>query len=135
MSRMMQAVEHVKIIRPFVPQSQLSALVDGCRSPEKDFFFAKLQEYAERIQAMPKTYEQDGKGDDALVSLHYFRGGSDFYITEKDTELDQNQAFGLSSLNGGEPELGYISIAELAACNVELDLHFEPRRVREVKGA
>lgn len=134
MSRMMQAAKHVDVIRPFVSQAQLSALADGCRSQEKDFFFDKFQEYAERIGTMPKSYEQDGKGDEAVAFLHYFRGGSDFYITEKDVEPGQNQAFGLAILNEGEPELGYISIAELTACHVELDLHFEPRTLREVKG-
>lgn len=134
MSRMIQAAKHADIIRPFVSRAQLSALADGCRSQEKDFFFDKFQEYAERIGTMPKSYEQDGKGDEAVAFLHYFRGGSDFYITEKDAEPGQNQAFGLAILNEGEPELGYISIAELVASHVELDLHFEPRTLREVKG-
>jgi hypothetical protein len=33
----------------------------------------------------------------------------------------------------GYPELGYISIAELVANNVELDLYFTPRTLAEVK--
>ena len=47
------------------------------------------------------------------------------------TELDGSLAFGLCDLGMGEPELGYVSLAELAAVRgklglpVERDLHFE----------
>jgi len=33
---------------------------------------------------MPVTWEQDGAGDDAMVYLQYFYGGSDCTFTEKD---------------------------------------------------
>ncbi len=84
---------------------------------------------------MPKTYEQDGKGDDAVVYLHYFRGDMDWYITEKDMEAEQHQAFGLADLGMGFPELGYINISELIDNNVELDLYWEPKTLREVKAS
>ena len=61
----------------------------------------------------------DGKGDDAVVYLHYFRGGMDWYITEKDMEEEQHQAFGLADLGYGG-ELGYISIQELIDNGVSL---------------
>ena len=63
---------------------------------------------------MHKVYEQGGKGDAAIVHLHYFTSSGDWYITERDTSVAQHQAFGSADLGYG-PELGYISIAELIA--------------------
>lgn len=70
---------------------------------------------------MPKTYEQDGKGDQATAHLHYFLNGSDWYITEKDMDGGIQQAYGYAILNGDDEcaEVGYISIEELTrpACD------------------
>lgn len=115
---------------------ELQAIGDGCRSEEKQFFFDKIVEMAGIISTMPKTYEQDGKGNEAIVYLHYFRGNQDWYITEKDMETPeepgQYQAFGLADLGYGG-ELGYISIVELVKAGVELDLYFKPRTLAEIK--
>jgi hypothetical protein len=89
---------------------------------------------------MPKTYDQDGKGNDAIVYLHYFAGGeANWWITEKDAGgpddepgTGQVQAFGLADLGDGG-ELGYISIAEILECGGELDLYFRPTTLGEVK--
>lgn len=130
-----RASQAAKAIAPFMGTSQLRAIAAGCRGEEGKFFMEKLIEIAALIEGMPKSYEQDGKGDSAIVTLHYFLGGSDWYITEKDIEGGVDQAFGYAVLNGDEEcaELGYISIRELTRCGVELDLHFTPRTLREVK--
>ncbi|MBL0011067.1 MAG: DUF2958 domain-containing protein [Nitrosomonas sp.] len=83
---------------------------------------------------MPKTYGQDGMGDKAIAYLHYFSGGSDWYITEKDMEDEQLQAFGLANLGQGG-ELGYISIQELIDAGVEIDLYWTPKTIGQIKGA
>lgn len=44
----------------------------------------------------------------------------------------QLQAFGLADLGYGG-ELGYISIVELLECGAELDLHWTPQTLAEVK--
>ena len=62
----------------------LSESIDPDFSEEYAFFEEKVNEYANRIKTMPVTYKQDGLGDDAIVYLHYFVGGADWYITEKD---------------------------------------------------
>jgi hypothetical protein len=63
----------------------------------------------------------------------------DWYITERDIgdgdDDTQHQAFGLADLGVGEPELGYISIAELIDNNVELDLHFDPTPISQLKSS
>ena len=130
----MNAASNAFILSKFVPNQQLKVMVDGFRhSEESEYFGEKLEEYATRVQSMHKTYEQDGKGDDAIIHLHYFRGGMDWYITEKDMEDQQHQAFGYVDLGQGG-ELGYVSIVELLQIGgVELDLHWEPKPLKEVK--
>lgn len=132
-NRMKQAIEHVKTLKGIMSTAQLSAMANGCRSEEREFFYDKLEEMANTFSTMPVTYEQDGKGDDAIVHLHYFHGNMDWFITEKDMENQQIQAFGLADLGMGCAELGYISLEELAQAGVELDLHFTPKTLREVK--
>jgi hypothetical protein len=127
---------NVQALRPFTASVQMKVIADALNAEEGDWWAEKLAEYAGRIQAMPKTYGQDGKGDDAMVYLHYFKGGSDWYITEKDMGSEQMQAFGYTILNGDKQnaETGYINIDELTRAGVELDLHWTPKTLREVKG-
>ena len=96
----------------------------------------------EQIATMPKTYETDGTSGKDLATLHYFMGGSDWWIIEKDAgspddevEGVQAQAFGLACLNGDvqNAEMGYISIAELISHGVELDLYYKPERISGIK--
>lgn len=138
----MDAVNALKELRDFIGNSQLRAIADAMRSEEKQFFFDKAVELAGIVSAMPKTYEQDGKGDQAMVYLHYFAGGSaNWWITERDVETadepGQHQAFGLANIFGGpndqDAELGYISIVELLEVGAELDFYFEPRTLAQLK--
>jgi len=128
----MEALEAIKIIRGFMPANELKVMVDNMRKEEKQFFFNKSVEIAEIIKNMPVTYEQDGKGKNAVAYLHYFKGSGDWYITEKDKETEQLQAFGLADLGYGG-ELGYISIEELVSSGIELDLYFTPKTLGEIE--
>jgi len=128
-----QVIEAVHTVKYFVGDSQLEAMGDGVRGEEAEFFKTMFVKLAERLNTMPKTYEQDGKGDDAVVYLHYFMGNMDWYITEKDMEDEQHQAFGLADLGMGYPELGYISIEEITGAGAELDLYWTPKTLAEVK--
>jgi hypothetical protein len=66
--------------------------------------------------------------------LHYFHpAGFDFYITERDMEDEQLQAFGLAVVH--EAELGYISIEELKEVGCELDMYWTPKKLGLVKAA
>lgn len=99
-----------------------------------DEFDDIINELGETITNMPSTGETDGQGKDAIAYLHYFKGGSDWYITEKDSEKKQLQAFGYVVLNGDYQfaEFGYISIEELKQMGVELDFHWKPKSIREI---
>lgn len=117
----------------FIGAAQLAAINQGCSGEEREYFLDKVIDMTDLIQNMPKTYDQDGKGDAAIVYLHYFNSGCDWYIIEKDMEEeDQQQAFGLADLGYGG-ELGYISIKELINGGAELDLHFTTRPLSEIR--
>ena len=117
------------LVRKFMPTMEQRALIG---SVEHDDI---LKELSERIEKMPKSYETDGQGKAAIVYLHYFKGDSHFYITEKDVEDEQHQAYGLTVLNGDwmNAEMGYISIEELKEYQFELDLFWKPISIKEVR--
>jgi len=118
----------------FIGRAQRACLLEAFRSEEKEWFFNKVLELHQRITTMPKTYEQDGKGDKAIIYLHYFAGGqANAYITERDMETEQHQAFGLADLFGDGGELGYISLMEWLANGAELDFHFTPCTLGELR--
>ena len=134
---MMEAAKAMGKINQFMGAAQLKVMGDGCRGPEADYFKDKIVEMAGVIEGMPVSYETDGLGMDAVVQLHYFLNGWDWYITEKDVNKDgrgQLQAFGFAdSGEGFGPELGYISIKEIVRCGAELDLHWTPCTLRQIK--
>lgn len=118
----------------WMSEGQNKAVIAGLMGEEWKFFADKMKELSSVIGGMPKTYDQDGMGDAAVAHLHYFRGAADWYITEKDMEgKGTEQAFGLADLGYGG-ELGYISIDELISAGVELDFHFAPKTVGQIKG-
>ena len=114
------------VLRSFIGRGQLQTLRAACHGEEGPYFRDLLHTYGARVATMPKTYEQDGLGQQAIAHLHYFTAGCDWYVTERDTDPAQHQAFGLANLGYGG-ELGYLSLPELLAAGAELDLHFTPR--------
>ena len=120
----------------FIPVQQRSVIIECLDGEEREFFLNKMIELQETIQAMPVTYQQDGMGDNAIAHLHYFSGGQNWYITEKDMEGDGTiQAFGMADLGFGS-EMGYISIAELVQINIiELDLHWQKKTLAEISAS
>ena len=119
-------------LKKFISKQQINSLEYLLKSEEKQYFKDKIDEIYTIVDTMPKTYDTDGEGDSAIVYLHYFINNSDFYITEKDIEDEQLQAFGLVSLSGDEPELGYVPISELIDMNVELDLYWSHKTLKKV---
>ena len=130
MSGLTEAKAALEELRQFIGKSQLAALRELFRGEERQYFFDKVCELRDLVANMPKTYEQEGKGDHAIIHLHYFIGNCNWYITEKDSEKEQVQAFGLADLGYG-PEYGYISIEELLGNGVEVDFYYRPRTVAE----
>ena len=125
----------------FIGKNQLSVMKSACKGEEGQYFRDMIEKLKTQISAMPKTYETDEQGDNAIAMLHYFNGGSDWYIIEKDAGSPddeirgQSQAFGFTCLNGDtlNAELGYINIQELIENGVELDLYYKPETLRTIK--
>jgi hypothetical protein len=130
----MNIKQAITTLAPFISTQQTWALVAGAKGEEKEYFKAKILEMAQTIAGMPKSYDTDGQGKEAVAVLHYFTGSWDWYITEKDVDNDgkgQIQAFGM--VNGYECEMGYISIKEITRARAELDLHWTPCTLRQIK--
>ena len=121
----------LEYLKNFISKQQINSLEYVLNSEERDYAKEKIDYLFDLIQKIPKTYETDGQGDKAIAYLHYFKNGIDFFVTEKDMEDEQLQAFGLVNMNG-EMELGYISIKEILELNFELDLNFVPKKLKEI---
>jgi len=122
-------------LNDFIGGPELCVIKEAMRGEEGQWFIDKVMSLASLVEGMPKSYETNGQGDAAIVQLHYFKGSHDWYVTEKDSDPDgdgQLQAFGLV-INSYGPELGYICLKELIACKVELDLHWQPKTLAEVR--
>jgi len=117
-------------IQDFMNPAQLS-IVKG--SNEFDDVINSLYKI---IAQTPEIYgTQTVSLHEKIAYLHYFYGGSDWYIIElnKKDIFDENltieePAFGYAILNGDlqMAEFGYIDINELKQFGAELDFHFEP---------
>ena len=121
----------LEFLQSFISKNQIKIITDILNSEESSYAKEKIDYFFDLIQKMPKTYETDGQGDKAIAYLHYFKSGIDFFVTEKDMEDEQLQAFGLVNMNG-ELELGYINIQEIMELNFELDLNFVPKKLKEI---
>ena len=121
-------------LKLFFPHHERIALMHGLQGEESGGFMNTVFDLAQQIDEMPRTYQTDGQGNRAMVYLHYFRGAIDAWITELDSNPEQNQAFGKICMTGDESdaEWGYISIPDLTKNGVELDLYWTPKPLFEV---
>ena len=110
------------------------------RGEEGAFFSEVEQKFQSILSTMPKTYDQDGKEDEAIAYLHYFGGACDYYITELDRGCDgdspeqfQSQMFGLKKEGSSDYRYGYIDLRFLKRMNMELYFHFEPKTIAKIK--
>ena len=94
-----------------------------------------------RLAKIPRLYEtEDIQLKDKLIHLHFFIGGSDWFITEYD---GNDLFFGFAILNNDYQmaEWGYVSFSELKAIKVngwlevdcELEEHWKIRLAKEVE--
>jgi hypothetical protein len=101
-------------LKKFMGNNQVEVIKELSKGEEGEYFEEVAEKLVSTFKTMPKTYGQDGKGDDAVVYLHY-------------------QAFGMANMGYAYAELGYINIEELKANNVELDFHWTPKTIGEIK--
>jgi len=125
----------MKPLCAFIGRAQRQCVTSLLTGEEGQFFIDKLVTLAAVVAKIPTTYAQESLGDQALVHLHYFIGGADWYITERDVDTDgagQIQAFGMVNMGHG-PEMGYVSIPEILAAGAELDFYFTPKTLAAIK--
>lgn len=117
----------------WMPAAESKVLLSSLHGEEAEGIAEVVLRNLKTIEEMPETYAQEAV-EDPTVYLHYFKGGCDWYITEKDVQGGVDQAFGYANL--GDPqsaELGYISIAELVQNGCVLDLYFTPTLLSVIK--
>lgn len=93
-------------------------------------YFDTLEDLGKVLQKVPKLYEQDGKGYDAIVYAHYFAGSTDIFVTEREGD----DLFGYTILNGDYEmsELGYQSLSEIKNIKFfQLDFFWEEKTLRD----
>ena len=87
-------------------------------------------------QSIPKLYEQESKGEDAVIHVKLFDPCSNWtwYMTELD---GQDVCFGL--VKGLETELGYFSSRDLQQykgrlrIGIERDIWFKPCSLKDIR--
>ena len=95
----------------------------------------------ERLSKIPKLYETENVPlKDKLIYLHFFIGGSDWFVAEYDGD---DLFFGFAVLNGDlqMAEWGYVSFSELKSIKVqgwleidcELEDYFPVQKAKHVE--
>jgi hypothetical protein len=132
-----QQLKNRAILATLTGPLQRTTLLRFLKGKEGEHYENALANVSRVWDAMPKTYETEGQGRAAVAHLHFFVGGCDWWIVEKDSDTDgvgQIQATGIADLGLGCREMGYISIPEILDCGAELDLYYQPATVGEIMG-
>ena len=118
----------------FMGVSQREAVRSFLRGEEWEFYADKMIHLAGLIEAMPMLYATETLGDDAPVTLRYFHRSATWYAIEREDKVEQgNTLFAYASLWGDDWELGYADLDEILEAGAELDFHFEPHPLGQVK--
>jgi len=104
--------------------------------PSKEKTMTKLITDDQHMQLLAngrQSLEQENFDPAPVVKLFTPDAGATWLLTEIDPD-DHDHAFGLCDLGLGFPELGWVSLSEIAAVRgglglpVERDLHFAPQK-------
>ncbi len=132
------ASESLRTILPITQRRFLDSLLrSGSEDTRREAtaMVEAAEQQAKAFETMPKTGETDGQPESRVKAhLHYFvpTRTADWWITERDADGRQIQAFGLARL--WETELGYINLEELQALPlVELDFYWKPTTLQAVR--
>ena len=119
------------MLRPYLCRNQRLGLIQLLCGEERAWYRQRLREMLNIISGIPALYTTDGQGDAAVAQLHYFTPHADFYFTELDRESVDLPGFGLAIIT--DAELGYMSLTEVLANGGELDLHWTPQTIGEIR--
>jgi hypothetical protein len=113
-----------------------SGLGQSALIPSKETIMMKLITDEQRALLLAngrQSLEQENFDPAPVVKLFTPDAGATWLLTEIDPD-DHDHAFGLCDLGLGYPELGWVSLAEIAAVRgrlglpIERDLHFEAQK-------
>lgn len=125
--------EQAQILARYMGWPRWSSLQSLMNGGEEATFFQEIATNLSRcIADMP---EIGGQGEAETVFLHYFLGSSDVWILEKGADSGVGRVFAFALLNGDArmAELGYIDLSQLILTGFELDFHFSPKPLAEVR--
>ena len=135
-SELMASWKHKFAKGGMITQTELSKVIPSMQfmvmKEAKEEYPFMIKGVKDALDNIPPMYAQDGKGKNAVVWLHYFHGGSDWYITELDKE--SNVAFGYVILNQDSQmsEFGQISLDELVDIDLmNLDLYWSVKTLNQ----
>ena len=77
------------ILKTLIGPAQSAALWSALEGEEREHFADIVTRLVATWQAMPATYATESQGRAAVVHLHYFIGGADWWIVEKDAGADE----------------------------------------------
>ena len=127
-----QGLESLAKLTGIIGPQQARVIRHYMMGEEGEHFAEKALELSLLVETMPRIGETDGAGDAAVVQLHYFTAGADWWITEIGQD---GEAFGFVCISGMEycSELGYISLPEVLENRAEIDLYWGCKTLGEVK--
>jgi hypothetical protein len=129
-----QALVAARVLRPYMSRGQMIVLTTASHGGEGIFALELFVKMASNVEAMPSVLVNGQDGANAEAHLHYFYGGSDWYILEKNWDGGVDRAYGFVVLNGDmqNAEYGYVDIGDLVARGANLDLYFKTQTIAEV---
>lgn len=87
----------------------MKALQDIFKGEESEYAQYIARTLSSIIKRMPSSYEtEDTDTPDKIVYLHYFLGGSDWYIIEKDKGNPEDDKAADLSVGGQYQAFGYV---------------------------
>lgn len=93
----------------------------------------------EQLKQIPRLYETENVPlADKQIFMHFFIGGSDWYVAEIDNDFDICFGFAILNNDHQNSEWGYFSLRELKSINIgwaqiDRDLHWEVRKASEIE--
>lgn len=125
-----QYLKELEFLKDWLSTEQYATLMSMQTSEDFEGIADRIHYVYESIKQAPNVGSTDGQGKDAIVQLHYFRNGADWYFTELN---DHNDGFGFVDLGIGQGlELGYITPSEVSSSGAEIDLYFEAKSMNEI---
>jgi hypothetical protein len=99
-------------LKQFIGKGQLAALREACCGEEGKYFRAMVSELKNKIAAMPKTYETDGQGDDAVAVRRCIALAPSWALVKVEDEALFRKLFHEQALSKLDPKAVYDELGQ-----------------------